>query len=70
MAEMIITVAGKGAWFHYGAGVSHSELRDDLEKSRGQPVAVGLYPPWLDGPPNVVHAVVPDSDGVVRAGPY
>ena len=33
------------SWFHYGAGESRVELRDDLEWSRGKPVAVGLHRP-------------------------
>jgi hypothetical protein len=70
MVETVLTVAGKMSWFHYGSGVSHAELIDDLNNSRGVPVAVGLYPPRLEESDEIMHAVVPDSDGVVRAGPY
>ena len=70
MAETVKRVHGRHAFFHYGSGESHAELRDDLEESRGTPVAAGLYPPVLEESPDVISAVVPDPDGVVRAGPY
>ena len=70
MVETVQTVAGKASWFHYGSGTSHAELRDDLQESHGIHVAVGLYPPALDDSDEVIHAVVPDADGVVRPGPY
>jgi hypothetical protein len=43
---------------------------NDLEECRGSLVAAGLYPPVLEQSADVIHAVVPDPDGVVRAGPY
>lgn len=44
LVETVRRTAGSESWFHDRAGVSHDELRQDLEDSRGQPVAVGLYP--------------------------
>jgi hypothetical protein len=70
MAETVRRVYGRHSFFHCGSGESHAELRDDLEECRGAPVAAGLYPPVLEESANVVRAVVPDADGVVRAGPY
>jgi hypothetical protein len=70
MVETVLTVAGKLSWFHHGSGVSHAELLDDLHGSRGVPVAVGLYPPLREDSDDVIDAVVPDPDGIVRAGPY
>jgi len=70
MVETVRTVAGRMSWFHYGSDVTHAGLRDDLEESRGVSVAVGLYPPALAETDDVIHAVIPDEDGVVRAGPY
>jgi len=58
------------SWFHHDAGISHVELRDDLEECRGALVAVGLYPDWLEDTDDVVSAIVPDEDGVVRPGIY
>jgi hypothetical protein len=70
VAETVRRVYGRHSFFHCGSGESHAELRDDLEECRGAPVAAGLYPPVLEESPNVLRAVVPDADGVVRAGPY
>lgn len=70
MVETVQRVAGRMSWFHYGSDSTHAGLRDDLKDSRGVPVAVGLHPPWLHDTENVISAVVPDADGVVRAGPY
>jgi hypothetical protein len=61
---------GRKSWFHHDAGVSHAELRDDLEESRGTGVAVGLYPPWQEDTDDVISAVVPDEHGVVSPGIY
>jgi hypothetical protein len=57
-------------FFHHEAGETHTELREALEDSRGNPVAVGLYPPWLEDDPDVVASIVPDQDGEVRPGAY
>jgi hypothetical protein len=70
VTETVRRVYGRCAFFHYGSGESHAELRDDLEECRGAPVAVGHYPPVLVVSSFVISAVIPDADGVVRAGPY
>ena len=70
VVETVRRVAGKHSWFHHGAGESHIELRDDLEQSRGVPVAAGLYPPWLEDTDDVISAAVPDEHGVVGPGIY
>jgi hypothetical protein len=70
IVEAKLTIAGRMSWFHDDSGVSHSSLREDLEGSRGVPVAVGLHPPVFGDTNEVIHAIVPDEDGIVRAGPY
>jgi hypothetical protein len=70
LVETVASVAGSHSWFHHGAGESRVELRDDLEWSRGKPVAVGLHPPWPGDDEDPLSAVVPDSDGIARPGPY
>jgi hypothetical protein len=70
VVETVRRVYGRRSWFHHGAGMSHAELRDDLEESRGVGVAVGLYPPWLDDNNDVISAVVPDGQGAVSQGIY
>ncbi len=69
-AETVRRVAGRMSWFHHGAGVSHAELRDDLEESRGVLVVAGLYPSWLKDSDDVISAVVPDEHGIVKSGVY
>lgn len=61
---------GRASWFHWAAGDSHEELRQELEGLRGCLVAVGPHPPWLEDTDDVISAVVPDEQGVVRAGAY
>lgn len=61
MVETVQRTAGRMSWFHDMAGETHAELREALEDSRGSPVAVGLYPPWLNHGPDVVTAYVPDE---------
>jgi hypothetical protein len=68
VVETVRRVDGQMSWFHHGAGELHVELRDDLEQSRGVPVAAGLYPPWLEDTDDVISAVVPDEHGVVSPG--
>lgn len=58
--------AGNQLWFHHEAGESHEELREVLEELRGEPVAVGAYPPWLEDSLNVISAYVPTHDRSVR----
>lgn len=70
VVETVRGVYGSRSWFHDGSGVSHAELRDDLEECRGSPVAVGLYPPWLKDTADVISAFVPDEHGVVKSGVY
>jgi len=70
VVETVQRTAGRMSWFHNMAGETHAELREALEDSRGSPVAVGLYPPWLNDGPDVVTTYVPDEDGVVRPGAY
>jgi hypothetical protein len=55
---------------HWVAGETHAELRNELEKLTGRPVAVGPYPPWLVDTTEVISAIVPDEDGVVTCGVY
>jgi hypothetical protein len=70
VVETVRRVYGKRSWFHDDSGLSHAQLRDDLEESRGVPVAAGLYPAWLDDNDDVISAVVPDEDGVATSGIY
>ena len=70
MIETVQTVAGKCSWYHYGSGQSHAELKDDLQGSVGRPVVVGYHPSMSAGPTEAVDGVVPDTDGLVRPGPY
>jgi hypothetical protein len=61
---------GQCSWFHHDSGLTHEELRADLEESRGVPVAAGLHPPWLEDNDDVISAVVPEEDGRVVTGIY
>jgi hypothetical protein len=70
VVETVRRTAGQYSWFHYKAGETHEELRESLEASRGRPVAVGEYPPWLENSPDVIFGYVPDEDGVARTGVY
>lgn len=70
LVETIRRTLGGTSWFRDRSGETHEELREDLEDSRGFPVAVGLYPPWLEDNDEVISAVVPDEHGVVRVGIY
>jgi hypothetical protein len=70
VVEAVRRVYEQQSWFHHGAGESHAELREELEASRGIPVAAGLYPPWLEDTDDVISAVVPDEHAVVKAGTY
>jgi hypothetical protein len=70
VVETVRRVYGSRSWFHYGSGESHAELRDDLEECRGAPVAVGLYPEWVEDTEDVASAYVPDEHGVVKPGVY
>ena len=70
VAETVRRVYGRHSFFHCGSGESHAELREELEEYRGAPVAAGLYPPVLEKSSDVLTAVVPDADGILRPGPY
>lgn len=70
VVETVLRTYGRMSWFHHGAGESHSALREDLEESRGAPVAAGLYPPWIVDSENVTSAIVPDENGIVTVGVY
>lgn len=70
VVETIRRHAGSASWFNHIAGESYSELREALEDSRGRPVAVGEYPPWLEDSGDVISAVVPDEHGAVKTGCY
>lgn len=62
------TVAGSAWWYAYAAGESLAELESDLQDYRGQRVAIGVHPDWLEDNDVVVSAVVPDADGAVGQG--
>jgi len=70
VVDAIPTRMGQLSFFNFSAGVSHDELRGSLESSRGKPVAVGDYPPWLEDSPDVISGYVPAEDGKVRRGVY
>jgi hypothetical protein len=65
---LVVETRGRDAY--WGAGETHTELRNELQALIGRPVAVGPYPPWLVDNTEVISAVVPDEDGVVRDGIY
>ena len=70
VVETKLSAYDKSSVSRWSAGESHSDLRRDLEERRGDSVAVGVYPPWLEDTENVISAYVPDEDGVVRPGGY
>jgi len=70
VVEMVPTRMGQYSSFNFSAGVSHDELRESLESSRGKAVAVGEYPPWQEDSPEVISGYVPTEDGKVRRGVY
>lgn len=70
VVETVPTKSGRFPFFDFSAGESHDELREDLERRRGKPVAVGEYPPWLEDSSDVISAYVPAEDGEVRRGIY
>ena len=63
VVDTVPTKMGQFSFFDFSAGVSHDELRGSLESSRGKPVAVGEYPPWLEDSPDVTSGYVPAEDG-------
>ena len=70
VVETASRTAGNQSWFHHESGESHEELREVLEGLRGEPVAVGEYPLWLEDSFNVISAYVQEQDGSVRAAIY
>jgi hypothetical protein len=68
--ETVRRGCGEISCFHWEAGETHAELRDAPEISLGVPVAVGLYPPWLENTNEVASAIMPDENGSVRIGVY
>ena len=70
VVETVPRATGQYSWFHDEAGETHKELVESLEASRGKPVAVGEYPPWLEKSPDVISGYVPGEDGVARVGAY
>lgn len=62
--------ACKVSWFHHRAGISHKELRDALEDSRGRTVAAGIYPQPLSDGVSSITAYMPDPSGNIRIGVY
>ena len=61
---------GRSTWYQWCTGRSHSKMRDDLDKLHGHEVAMGAFPPWVKETKDVLYAVVPEEDGVVRPGIY
>ena len=70
LVETVKRIAGSRSWFHSEGGNSHAELRQELESSRGWPVAVGLCPSWLQDSDVVISAIVPDKRGRTSGGVY
>lgn len=54
----------------FSAGVSHHELREDLEGRKGKPVAFGQYPRWQEDTSDVISGYVPAPNGELRRGVY
>lgn len=70
VVETVRRTYGALSWFHSTSGESHVELLEDLESLRGSTAAAGLYPAWLLDHDDVISAVVPGEDGIVRVGAY
>ncbi len=64
------TVYGQVSMIHDRVSDTHADLHEHLEDFRGDRVAAGIYPPWWSDAGDVVSAIVPDEDGVVRPGAY
>ena len=56
------TIAASRSWYHQADGMSHAELKEELDSQVGAEFAVGLYPPWLEDAEFVISAVVPPFD--------
>jgi hypothetical protein len=70
VAGLELVQYGQATWYHYRSGETADDLRGDLDDMRGELVAVGPYPPWLEDDENVISAVVPNPDGTVTTGVY
>ena len=71
LVETVQRTAGRASWFHDMGGQTHAELRETLEDSMGNAVAVGLHPPWpWEDIPDAISGYVPDEDGVARPAAY
>ncbi len=70
ISERMPRTFGRSTWYQWCTGRSHSKMREDLDKLRGQEVAVGAFPSWVKETKDVVYAVVPEEDGAVRPGIY
>jgi hypothetical protein len=55
---------------HWFADEDNDELRTNLQEHFGKHAAVGPYPNFFDEESNLVSAIVPGLDGVVRLGIY
>ena len=70
IAGLELVHAGAASWYHFAAGTSLEEFKEDLSYCEGQMVAVGIYPDWLEDNDNVISAVIPEADGTVITGIY
>jgi hypothetical protein len=70
ITETVRRIDGRASWYRNAAGTTHAELVEDLNESRQRPVAVGVYPPFVEDTDDVISAVVPDENGNTRGGAY
>jgi hypothetical protein len=70
VVETVRRTAGKYSWFHDDEGISHAQLREALEECRGATVAAGICPNYIDDSEDVISAIIPDDDGIVRPAAY
>jgi hypothetical protein len=70
ISERVPRTFGRSTWYQWCTGRSHAKMREDLDKLHGCEVAMGAFPPWVKETNEVIHAVVPEEDGVVRPGIY
>lgn len=70
ISERVPRTFGRSTWYQWCTGCSHTKMRDDLDKLHGHEVAMGAFPPWVKETKDVIYAVVPEEDGVVRPGIY
>ena len=70
VASLQLTTMGKATWRHEASGLTHTELREELEDQFGKDTAFGLHPPWLEDNEAVISAIIPEPDGSVVCGAY